>query len=307
MTFKYNGILPLVKPKGMTSHDCVVRLRKLLKMKRVGHAGTLDPNVTGVLVLCIGQATKVAQYLTDHPKEYEAEITLGTGTTTEDADGQVVERKDISSPIPFHALRSTVESMVGEMIQVPPMYSAVKVKGKRLYQYALEGKEVERPKRKIHIKSMKIISRHDVDENRPSFRIKVTCSKGTYIRTLAVDIGKKLGYPAHMSFLERTKSGPFTLADASTFADVEHALSRKCFEKRLFPLEKAVVHFDKLVVDEATAEKVKNGTVLPLAKHKSPNNRWAVYSKSGELLAVYMPHPEKRTTMKPEKVIANLS
>lgn len=205
-----NGILPLWKEKGMTSHDCVFKLRKILKTKKVGHTGTLDPEVDGVLPICIGNTTKVAEYITDQGKTYEAEVAIGYSTETEDATGEMVDRDPEEKRITREQLLSVLEGLTGEITQIPPMYSAVKVNGKKLYEYARAGIPVERPVRKAQIHSIELLDNSDewtgVDIH---FRIRIECGKGTYIRTLAVQIGEALGYPAHMSKLTRTKSGEF--------------------------------------------------------------------------------------------------
>lgn len=297
-----DGILPLNKPKGMTSHDCVMKIRKRLNVKKVGHTGTLDPDVTGVLPICIGRATKVAEYMAVYPKTYEAVVTLGTATTTEDARGQVIANKDITSPISLEQIRTLLTEMEGSITQVPPMYSAVKVDGKRLYEYAFEGKTVERPSREVTIHEIELLTDNEIDNHQRSFAIRVTCSKGTYIRTLAVDIGKKLGYPAHMAKLTRTKSGPFTLEDAFTFHEIEEAVLSKQIHTQLHPIDKAVAHFEKRVVPDDLAAKIEDGAVLPQFEHME-KRRYTIYNTDEELLAIYIPHPEKRGLMKPEKMI----
>lgn len=302
MSTGYNGILPLNKPSGMTSHDCVMKIRKLLKTKKVGHTGTLDPDVTGVLPICIGRATKIAEYMTDYAKTYEALVTLGVATTTEDATGKVIEKKEIKSSISLTNLRSVLDEMTGVITQVPPMYSAVKVKGKRLYEYAFEGKTIERPAREVTIYEINLLSEHEVDNHNPSFLIRVNCSKGTYIRTLAVDIGKKLGFPAHMEKLQRLKSGPFTIQDALSFEEIETAVLNNQLHTILYPIDVAVSHFEKRVVSEEIAAKVENGTVLPQIENME-KKRYTIYNTNGELLAIYIPHPTKHGFMKPEKMI----
>src|SRR3954471_17617491 len=179
------GIIPLYKPKGMTSHDCVFKLRKILKMKRIGHTGTLDPDVTGVLPICIGKATKVAEYITDAGKSYEGEVTLGFSTTTEDASGEKIEEKKVERTISRKEIIKMLNSFSGEIEQTPPMFSAVKVGGTRLYEYARKGIEVERPTRKVTIYSIELLDdREEFSGETISFRFRVSCSKGTYIRTL---------------------------------------------------------------------------------------------------------------------------
>lgn len=297
------GILPLHKPKKMTSHDCVAKLRKILKTKKIGHTGTLDPEVTGVLPICIGRATKVAEYMSDYSKTYEGEATIGFSTTTEDFTGEVLEKKPIKTLFSRQEIETVLKSFRGKIEQTPPMYSAVKVKGKRLYEYAREGKTIERPKRLVQIHELILLSDPIVvDEDKVKFSFRVHCSKGTYVRTLAVDIGKKLGYPAHMSGLVRTSSGPFTLADCLTFEEVELKMENGELQESLLKINEALAFLDRIVVDDTTAFKVSNGSVLPL-----PNgieaNRFTVYNQSGDCLAVYIKHPTKEGLMKPEKIL----
>ncbi|MER2237837.1 MAG: tRNA pseudouridine(55) synthase TruB, partial [Psychrobacillus sp.] len=192
----YEGILPLWKEKGMTSHDCVFKLRKILKMKRIGHTGTLDPSVEGVLPICLGQATKVSEYIMNEGKTYVATVTIGSSTTTEDADGDVVKVDSSEKQFSIDQIKSVLQQLTGQITQTPPMYSAVKVNGKKLYEYAREGKEVERPSRQVTIHYLNILDEDDLFSGQEiSFQIEIGCSKGTYIRTLAVQIGELLGYP----------------------------------------------------------------------------------------------------------------
>ena len=184
-----NGILPLWKPRGMTSHDCVFKLRKLLRTNTVGHTGTLDPEVSGVLPICIGRATKTAEYITASGKTYEGDVTLGYSTTTEDAWGEKVEEKEIDRVITRTEVEEILQSMTGEITQTPPMFSAVKVNGKRLYEYARQGVEVERPSRIVTIHKLQLLDDWiELDPEDPSFSFEVVCGKGTYVRTLAVEI-----------------------------------------------------------------------------------------------------------------------
>lgn len=296
------GILPLNKPKGLTSHDCVIKIRKLLNVKKAGHTGTLDPEATGVLPICIGRATKVVEYMADYDKAYEAVVTLGSATTTEDAAGEIIEEKAISTSISTDEIRSVLQEMTGVIEQVPPMYSAVKVDGKRLYEYAFAGKVIERPSRKVNIYALELLTEHPVDNENRSFAIRVSCSKGTYIRTLAVDIGKKLGYPAHLADLKRVQSGPFTLEDTLPFSEIETLATSGQIETILHPIDKAVAHFEKVVVGNELAVKIEHGAVIRRLKNME-EKRYAIYNKEGELLAIYIPHPTKSGYMKPEKVI----
>ncbi|MTH52787.1 tRNA pseudouridine(55) synthase TruB [Bacillus mangrovi] len=299
-----DGVLLLNKPAGMTSHDCVYRVRKLFKTKKVGHTGTLDPDVTGVLPICIGRATKIVEYLTASSKTYEAEVTLGFSTDTEDASGEVTQSAPLSEKPDEESVDRLLASFKGELEQTPPMYSAVKVNGKKLYEYARKGIEIERPKRMITISAIERISPVVFNGTTASFKFRVTCSKGTYVRTLAVMIGEKLGFPAHMSHLIRTGSGRFALEDCRTFEEIEADLTDESV--RLIPISEALNHLPKWVINDTLAEKVGNGAVLPVPEEftgADEDVRVAVYNRHGECLAIYMKHPEK-PVFKPAKVLA---
>ncbi|KSU85108.1 MULTISPECIES: tRNA pseudouridine(55) synthase TruB [Fictibacillus] len=301
---KPEGILPLLKPAGMTSHDCVAKLRKMLKTKKVGHTGTLDPEVTGVLPVCVGRATKIAQYMSDYPKSYQAEAMIGKATTTEDAHGDVVEDQPVPEGLSAEAVKDALVSLTGRIMQVPPMFSAVKVNGKKLYQYAREGIEVERPARETTIYELNLLSEETYFFGPyPVFPFFVRCSKGTYVRTLAVDIGKKLGYPAHMSHLVRTSSGPFEIGDCFTFEQIEQAIQDGNTDDLFLPIEKAIAHFDAITCDEEMEARIKNGAVLSMASEVQ-SSPFAVYNKNGKCIALYKQHPEKPGMMKPEKILA---
>jgi tRNA pseudouridine55 synthase len=302
------GIIPLYKPKGMTSHDCVFKLRKILKMKRIGHTGTLDPDVTGVLPICIGNATKVAEYITDAGKAYEGEVTIGFSTTTEDASGEVVERKEVERIIEREEILNVFQQLTGPISQTPPMYSAVKVNGKRLYEYARKGIEIERPTRSVTIYSIELLDdRKQFTGETISFRFRVECSKGTYIRTLAVMIGEALGYPAHMSDLCRIRSAAFTLNDCVTLQQVEEWMETGMISHILHPIEVAISYLPKYVINDKIAEKVKNGAVLPIPESlQSEHSPIVMESTEGEALAIYMHHPNKPGMMKPSKVLRTI-
>ncbi|TWE08820.1 tRNA pseudouridine synthase B [Neobacillus bataviensis] len=301
------GILPLYKPAGLTSHDCVFRLRKILKTKKVGHTGTLDPDVTGVLPICIGKATKVAEYITDAGKAYLGEVTIGSSTTTEDASGEVVERKAVNRVIARNEILQVLQTLTGDIEQTPPMYSAVKVGGVRLYEYARKGIEVERPTRVVSIYSIDLLDEREQFEGETiSFRFKVTCSKGTYIRTLAVMIGEILGYPAHMSYLQRIQSASFTLEDCLTFEDIERHMEEGTISNVLRPLETALSHLPKFLINDKVAEKVKNGALLETPEYlKIINGPIIAETDDGTALAIYAKHPNKPNLLKPVKVLRN--
>lgn len=258
-----DGILPLWKPKGMTSHDCVFKLRKILKTKKVGHTGTLDPEVTGVLPICIGRATKIAEYLTEAGKAYEGEVTLGFSTATEDATGEKVAEQKVTETFQRSQILEVLKSLTGTIEQTPPMFSAVKVNGKKLYEYARAGIEVERPTREVTIHDITLLDdRSEFKGETISFRFRVKCSKGTYIRTLAVMMGERLGYPAHMSDLVRIEAAGFTLEDCFTFAEVEEFMESEKTGDFLLPLERGLLHLPKFQINDKVAKKVLNGAVL---------------------------------------------
>lgn len=215
-----NGVLLIDKPVGMTSHDVVYRLRRALQTKRVGHTGTLDPDVTGLLVMLVGEATKLTEILQEREKSYSAEVTLGFSTTTEDKAGDIVGTSSVEG-IDVEDIDRAIQSLRGEYHQRVPLYSSVKVDGRKLYFYAREGIEVERPIKTVHIYDLVRTSEPQLKDGNISFNIDVTCSKGTYIRTLAVDIGKALGVEAHMSGLVRTGSCGFDLEDAIPLSAID--------------------------------------------------------------------------------------
>ncbi|CAH0346145.1 tRNA pseudouridine(55) synthase TruB [Bacillus sp. CECT 9360] len=300
------GILPLWKPKGMTSHDCVFKLRKILKTKKVGHTGTLDPDVTGVLPICIGRATKIAEYITEAGKAYEGEVTIGYSTTTEDASGEKVEEKGISSPIKRERILQILSSLTGEIEQTPPMYSAVKVNGKKLYEYARAGLIIERPTRKVSIHELVLLDdRQEFTGETISFRFRVSCSKGTYIRTLAVMIGEMLGFPAHMSDLSRIESAGFTRDDCKTLEEVEELMAAGQQEELFLPLERGLLHLPKYHINDKVAKKVENGAVMeqPADLPVGKGIPFVMVDARQKALAIYQIHSNKENLIKPVKVL----
>ena len=299
------GVVLLHKPKGMTSHDCVFKLRKILREKRIGHTGTLDTDVTGVLPICVGRATKIAQFLTSETKTYEGEVTLGFSTTTEDASGEVVETKHVDRVITRKEVEEVLAALTGTIEQMPPMFSAVKVNGKKLYEYARAGQEVERPVRTITIHDFVLLDDREVFEGENiSFRFRVTCSKGTYVRTLAVMIGEKLGFPSHMSHLVRTASGEFVLEDCISFEEIEENVQNGTVESIFISIDEALSKFPKMVVDEKQAEKIKNGMFLK-NELQITTPFITVFDKNDRCLAIYEHHPKHPGMLKPMKVLVN--
>lgn len=294
-----NGILPLWKPKGMTSHDCVMKIRKILGTRKVGHTGTLDPEVEGVLVICIGQATKVVPYLTAMNKTYIAECSLGKATETEDAHGQVVEEETVTQPPSKQDIEDALKLFRGDITQIPPMYSAVRVNGKRLYEYARANEHVERPSRQVTIYELTQLKNEA--KNNQTFNIKAVCSAGTYMRTLCVDIGKQLGYPAHMSDLIRVEACSFTKEDTVTFSELEAAKEMDKTSELLFPISRGLEHFDTLHVSEDIAKKVLHGQKLAIPNPHLTTDPFLI-TFNEELLAIYEIHPDNPEEIKPVRV-----
>lgn len=304
-----DGILPLWKERGMTSHDCVFKLRKILHTKKVGHGGTLDPDVAGVLPICVGKGTKVIEYMVDSGKVYEGELTIGFSTTTEDASGEVVETKQIATPLTSETIDQAMNKLLGEITQIPPMFSAVKVKGKRLYEYARNGEEVERPVRKATIYSFERTSDPVYDQHKgtQSWRFRVSCGKGTYVRTLSVDTGKLLGYPAHMSDLTRIASGGLVADQCLTLEQVSNKLEDQTINQVLLPIETAIQQFKRIDLSDDLYQKVKNGVFLSLkdlSLTEVPSDLVALYFND-QVVSLYMAHPTKKNMLKPSKVLRN--
>lgn len=300
------GILPVWKEKGLTSHDVVSRLRRIYNIKKVGHTGTLDPEVDGVLPVCIGRATKVAEYLTESDKAYEGEITIGYSTDTEDQTGEKLEQKDIEeNDIDSAAVDEVLASFIGTSYQIPPMYSAVKVKGKKLYEYARNNEEVERPKREITIYSFDRISPlvYNEEVKTISFHFRVACSKGTYIRTLAVDVGRHLSYPAHMSQLTRIESGVFTQADSLSLSEIEEAVNNGEGGTILHPLEKGLEMFPKWELNEELWKRVNNGAKLSVDNFPENLSYPVAFYYKNRAIAIYDKHDTKPGLLKPSKMI----
>ena len=226
------GVLLVDKPAGMTSHDVVYRLRRKLSLQRIGHAGTLDPMATGLLVMLIGKATRISQYLISVDKGYEAEATLGVTTNSQDAEGEVMMTRPVP-PLTEDEVRAAMRGFLGDQYQTPPMFSAIKIGGVPLYKKAREGEEVVREPRFIRITAFDLLS-----FTPPKLTFRLACTKGTYVRTIAYDLGEKLGCGAHLSALRRTVSGQFTLAQCLPLAEIE-ALSLSEIEKRLIPVHQA--------------------------------------------------------------------
>lgn len=277
-----DGILPVWKPEGFTSHDVVAKVRGILGIKRIGHTGTLDPQVTGVLPLCIGRATRMVEYIQELPKEYEAKLTIGLSTDTEDMTGNVLE--EVSQVQLDEALvREVLSRFIGEIEQIPPMFSAVKVDGKRLYELAREGKEIERKSRKVTIHQLEILHM-DLQQKHPEIHFRASCSKGTYIRTLCVDIGKALGYPAVMKSLIRTSTGSIRQEQCLTFDQIKELKALGVLQDRMIPMDQAISHIPSVDLTEQEAVNAQQGKRIPLSA-----DRIAGVTGSQTLLRAYSP------------------
>jgi tRNA pseudouridine55 synthase len=228
----YEGVLLVDKPRGLTSHDVVARARRIFKMKKIGHAGTLDPMATGLLILLIGRATRLSQYLMSLDKVYEGSVTLGETTNSHDADGEVVSTRPVPE-LSEDALREHLKSFVGDQYQTPPMFSAIKKEGVPLYKLARKGKSIEREPRFIRVSSFELLGFQS-----PTLEVRVRCSKGTYIRTLAHDLGEKIGCGAHLSALRRTASDRFSVDEAHTLTELEE-MSPESLADALIPIHVA--------------------------------------------------------------------
>ena len=246
----------------MTSHDAVFKLRKILQEKKIGHGGTLDPDVTGVLPIAIGKATRVIEYMTEAGKVYEGEITIGFSTTTEDASGDVVQTTPVTE-LDEETVDMVMASFVGEITQIPPMYSAVKVNVKKLYEYARAGEEVERPQRQVTISEFVRTSPIELENNTAKFTFRVACSKGTYVRTLSVDLGAKLGYASHMSDLRRTASAGLTLDKALTLSQISEMVEAGD-TSFLLPIEFGVQDLPAVQVTADDAKEISFGRFIAI-------------------------------------------
>ncbi|MCS7185403.1 MAG: tRNA pseudouridine(55) synthase TruB [Armatimonadetes bacterium] len=250
------GIFLLLKPSGMTAHDVVEFVRKKLKMKRVGHTGTLDPLASGLMVLCLGRATRLAEFISELDKVYRFEMVLGIKTKTQDAEGEILEVRSTEG-ITAERLEKVLKNFIGEIEQVPPMLSAVHYQGKRLYELARKGLEVERPPRKVKIHRLTLLEWWEKPVKRAL--IEVHCSRGTYIRTLASDIGEALGCGAYQHFLVRTQVGPFKSEQALTLEEFGEAVLQGQWERYILSLDQGLPMLPTLVLTKLDVQRILNG------------------------------------------------
>lgn len=305
-----NGILNINKPEGWTSQDVVAKLRGRLHIRRVGHTGTLDPMATGVLPVCFGKATRIIEYYDDDFKTYEAEMKLGMVTDTLDITGTVLETKPVD--VSEEDVIQTIDSFRGWITQIPPKYSALKVNGKPLYKYAREGVEVEIKSRKIYVEDIQPVE-VNLRENRILFR--VTCSKGTYIRTICDDIGKKLGCGGTMTALQRIQSGCFRVEDARTLPEILEMTDEE-LERCVIPMDETLVHLGRIELKSMESvpfyyngREIDTGYVNVLASPAVPEamqkesrlgDKYRVYDPEGKFLGI---SSLQENTLYPEKVI----
>lgn len=283
-----DGVLPLYKDRGMTSFDCIRRLRQLLNTKKIGHSGTLDPDVSGVLPICLGRATKLVPYLMASGKEYAGELLVGYSTTTEDVSGELVEKTPVRQALSDETIQAAMQEMTGQLTQIPPMYSAVKVNGKRLYEYARAGETVDRPQREVTINTFTMTANHyDPDKQEQRIRFRVTCSKGTYIRTLVVDLAKKLGYAGTMSSLTRLQSGGFELDQTLSLQDVEDAVNDRLIENYVYPLSYVLRKHPQVTLTDAQWKVVQNGGWLKASDLSVQDEKQIVLNYQHDVQAIY--------------------
>lgn len=273
-----NGLVILNKPKGCSSHKMVSAARRIFGMKKIGHTGTLDPAATGVLPLLLGKATRASELITAENKRYRADILLGTVTDSLDMDGKILSQTEVG--VTEDEIRKVISSFVGEMKQMPPMFSAISVGGQRLYDLARQGIEVEREKRKVTIYEINIL-----EIKLPVVSVDVLCSKGTYIRTLGADIGEALGCGACLCGLCRTQSGDLKIEDAFTVEELELLAKENRLEEAVIPIDKMFLHMGEIMLDKVRADRVKNG--VPIYFNEKPlGQSFRVYDEKGEFIAL---------------------
>lgn len=288
-----NGILIINKPQGWTSMDVCAKLRGMFHEKRVGHAGTLDPMATGVLPVFIGRATRAVEFSADSDKEYIAGLKLGVVTNTQDATGEIVEKRPVD--VSRDQLRAALKGFTGDIEQVPPMYSAIKINGKKLYELARKGREVERKPRHVTIHTLELLE--ETPPEGADCLLRVVCSKGTYVRTLCHDIGQALGCGGCMGSLQRVKAAGFTLADSVALQTVQDVVDRGEGETLLLPVDRCFASLPVLVLKNAGAEKkIRNGAALAAPNVKPGDYR--VYGMDKTFLALGRVSGETLTTVK---------
>ncbi len=288
-----HGILNVYKEKGYTSHDVVAKLRGITGQKKIGHTGTLDPKAAGVLPVCLGKGTKLCELLTDEDKTYEAVLLLGTKTDTQDIWGEVLAERNTKT-LTEEAVTEAVFSFLGEYDQIPPMYSALKVNGRKLYELARRGQVVKRSPRRVKIHDIRLL-----EISLPRVRMSVTCSKGTYIRTLCDDIGEKLGCGGCMEELTRTRAGRFTVSDSRTLDEIRTAFERDRLAELVVPVDVMFSEAAKVCVEDEWETPARNGNILPREAVREwtageDGERVRLYNSAGQFIALYRRKEEVR-------------
>ncbi|MGD9143059.1 MAG: tRNA pseudouridine(55) synthase TruB [Dehalococcoidia bacterium] len=290
-----DGIFNINKPRGKTSFRIVARIRRLSGEKHVGHAGTLDPDATGVLPVGLGKGTRVIEYLMDNTKAYRARIEFGTATDTYDSSGKITQRGDISG-INRKAVESALGKFRGDIEQIPPMYSAIKHRGQPLYKLAREGISIARKKRKVTIHKLKLVY-----WRKPVATVDIECSKGTYVRSLAHDLGEYLGCGAHLRNLVRNRSGIFSINDAISMQQLERAFRQGSWRQYILPVDSVLRDFPSVTVDDDSEKDIKNGKRIMLESVEKQSKYCRAYSGDGRFLAILRRTPEK-SVWQPKKV-----
>ena len=280
-----DGVLNIYKEKGYTSHDVVAKLRGILHQKKIGHTGTLDPDATGVLPVCLGKATKLCDLLTDHSKTYRAVLLLGVTTDTQDLSGTVTEKASNEKMVDIttDAVKNTIMHYVGQYQQIPPMYSALKVNGKKLYELARAGIEVERKARMVEIEAIRIL-----DMQLPEITMEVSCSKGTYIRTLCHDIGQDLGVGGAMKELVRTRVERFEIDDALKLSEVEALRDAGTVEQHIISVEDMFDSYPKIIVGASMDRLIQNGNRFSRNDEYTEGTQVRVYDSQGHFAGIYI-------------------
>lgn len=295
-----DGILIIDKPEGLTSHDVVARARRILKTKRIGHTGTLDPFATGVMVILVGRATRLAQFLDKDVKEYEAVVRFGFETDTGDRTGSPRPRVQSRKAVSIDDIKSVLNEFHGEIEQIPPMYSAKKVAGKKLYELARKGVEVERKAAKVLIYKLELVDDHEIRSPQSAIRIQVACSAGTYIRTLAEDIGRRVGAGAHLTELRRTRAGKFELSKSITLDDLKKLEDPSA---ALLPITEAVEHLPSMILSAERAVKTKSGLSTRIADAKFQEGQPVrMHDEAGDLIAIGF-YDETEKSVQPKIVL----
>ena len=286
-----NGIINIYKEQGYTSHDVVAKLRGILRMKKIGHTGTLDPDAVGVLPVCTGRATKLCGMITDWGKTYEAVMLLGTRTDTQDISGNILSHTEVN--VTKIQIMDVIGSFTGEYDQIPPMYSALKHNGKKLYELARQGIEIERKPRRVNIKSI-LINDINLEDNDKTVTFTVECSKGTYIRTLCEDIGNRLGCGACMQSLKRTRVGSFSIDNSYTLSQIEQMVQAGKTDEILTPIDEMFSDSRKIIISQEYDKLLYNGNKLPYNSIQGKNDvqhnedeQVRVYDKNDEFIGVY--------------------